>query len=171
MKEKLQLLALGLLVVGWFCYQAYSDYSWSENMIRNKTAEGWVLAVSQDNYAGPPLHPWTWFKTPVTGLWFIKPGMLRKFKSTIVTPVLNVQYDYSETDEKVNIKFFDLMGKSAFLPENVSLKNVNFDDLKWYTFPPKSPGQLLINAIELVLMVQTLEKTEELKFQSNAILF
>ena len=33
MKEKLQLLALGLLVVGWFCYQAYSDYSWSENVI------------------------------------------------------------------------------------------------------------------------------------------
>ena len=163
MKEKLQLLAVGLLVVCWFCYQAYSDYSWSENVIRNKTAEGWTLAVSQDNY-GSLLHPWTWLKTPVTGLWFIKPAMLRKFKSTIVTPVLNVQYDYEETNAEVNIQFFDLMGKSAFITENVSLENVNFDELKWHTFPPESPGQLLINQIEIVLMVQTLEKTEELNF-------
>ena len=57
--------------------------------------------------------------------------MLRKFKSTIVTPVLNVQYDYEETNAEVNIQFFDLMGKSAFITENVSLENVNFDELKW----------------------------------------
>ena len=77
MNTKLQVLA-GILIVGaWFYFDARSDYSWSNIVIKQKTEDGWTLAATQDNF-GDLIRPWTLFKTPITGLWFTKPNELRQ---------------------------------------------------------------------------------------------
>ena len=148
MKTKLKVLA-GVLIVGaWFFFDARSDYTWSEVMTQKKTVEGWTLAATQNNFADM-IRPWTWFSTPVTGLWFTKPSESHQFGSIVIAPVLRVSYDYSKTEQEEYVEFFNIAtGKSAFPPENTTPEKVNHASLEWHDYPAGTPGDKLIRYIQ-----------------------
>jgi hypothetical protein len=148
MKTKLKVLAGIVIVAAWFFFDARSDYMWSDIMTKKKTTEGWTLAATQDNFADL-LRPWTWFKSPVTGLWFTKPQDMRQNGSIVVAPVLRVSYDYSKTEQEEYVEFFNLAtGKSAFLPDKTPLEMVNMATLEWHEYPVGTPGDLLIQYMQ-----------------------
>lgn len=148
MNTKLKVLA-GILIVGaWFYFDARSDYSWSDIMIKQKTADGWTLAATQDNFADM-IRPWTWFKTPITGLWFTKPNESHQLGSIVVAPVLRVSYDYSKTEQQEYVEFFNITtGKSAFPPVNTPVEVVNSSTLEWHDYPAGTPGDTPIKYIQ-----------------------
>lgn len=148
MKTKLKVLAGVLLVAVWFFYDARSDYTWSDIMTKKKTAEGWTLAATQDNFADL-IRPWTWFKSPVTGLWFTKPQDFRQNGDILIAPILRVSYDYWKTEQEEYVQFFDISNrKSAFPPEKTPFEMVNVTELKWREYPAGTPGDLLIKYMQ-----------------------
>lgn len=148
MKTKLKVLA-GVLIVGaWFLWDARSDYTWSDIMTQKKTAEGWSLVATQDNFADL-IRPWTWIKSPVTGLWFTKPSESRRIGPVVIAPVLRVSYDYSITEQEEYVEFFNIdTGKSAFPPENTTPESINYASLEWHDYPAGTPGDKLIKYIQ-----------------------
>lgn len=147
--KRIATVLVALLVVAvWVFFHARADYSWSEKMIEKKTAEGWTLAATQDNF-GDLVRPWTWFKTPVTGLWFIRPQESRRFGSVIAVPVLRVSYDYSKTEQGKHVEFFDIAkGRSAILAEDIPIEKVVLSQLQWVAYPPGTPGDKLIKYLQ-----------------------
>jgi hypothetical protein len=122
LKKALPILTGVLLVAIWIFFDASADYTWSEAVIRKKSSEGWTVAVAQDNFVDLA-RPWTWVKTPVTGLWFTRPAEMREILDDaepprgpiIFAPVLRASYDYSKTEQDEDLEFFDLgAGRSAF---------------------------------------------------------
>ena len=110
---------------------------------------GWMdLAATQENFADL-IRPWTLFKTPITGLWFTKPNESRQLGSIVVAPVLRVSYDYSKTEQKEYVEFFNITtGKSALPPENTALEMVNSSTLEWHDYPAETPGDKLMKYIQ-----------------------
>ncbi|RJP74028.1 MAG: hypothetical protein C4532_03275 [Candidatus Abyssobacteria bacterium SURF_17] len=149
--KRMAKVCAGLLVVAvWVFFHARADYSWSEKIIEKKTAEGWTLAATQDNF-GDLVRPWTWFKTPVTGLWFIRQQESRRFRSVIAVPVLRVSYDYSKTEQEEHVEFFDIAeGRSAILVEDMPIEKVVLSQLEWVAYPPGTPGDKLIKYMQEV---------------------
>lgn len=144
MKTKLQVLAVILVVGAWFFFDARSDYTWSHVMIEKKTTEGWTLAATQDNFADM-IRPWTWFNTPVTGLWFTKPSESRHVGPMVVAPVLRVSYDYSRTEQEEYVELFNVTtGKCAFPPEDIPPDKIDYESLEWHDYPTGAPGDKLI---------------------------
>ena len=136
------------LIIALVFSSARVDYSWSELMIRKKTAEGWTLAATSDNYVDI-LSPWTLFKTPVTGLWFIKLNDLTQNGPFIAGSVLHISYDYSKTEQEEYIELFDIeKGKSAFLLKDTNIELYDPSSLEWNDYPPGSPGDKLIKFIQ-----------------------
>jgi hypothetical protein len=150
MRNKLIVLGVVLLIGAWIFFDARSDYSWSEMIVEKKSAEGWTLAATQDNFVDL-VRPWTWFNTPVTGPWFVKPEQLRRLDSSfiVIAPILRVSYDYSRTEQETYVECFDVAnGKSAFLPESTPIESVSLSQLKWHDYPSGTPGDKLIKYIQ-----------------------
>ena len=147
MKTKLK-VPVGVLIVGaWFFWDARSDYTWSDILTQKKTAEGWTLAATQET--SDLILPWTWIKSPVTGLWFTKPSESRRIGSVVIAPILRVSYDYSKTEQKEYVEFFNIAtGKSAFPPQDATPENTNYASLKWHDYPAGTPGDNLIKCIQ-----------------------
>jgi hypothetical protein len=151
-----------LIVAIWTFPGARADYVWAKNVIRERTSEGWTLAVTQDNYVSP-VRPWTLFKAPVTGLWFARPGGTwevlddaeRPRGPIVFAPILHVSYDYDRTEAEEYVEFFDLAtGKSAFAPHGTTLQDlvdagadfqrgVPLSGLQWREYDPGTPGEKL----------------------------
>ena len=148
MKTKLKGLA-GVLIVGaWFFWDARSDYTWSDIMTQKMTAKGWTLAATQDNFTDL-IRPWTWIKSPVTGLWFTKPSESRRIGPVVIAPVLRVSYDYSRTEQGEYVELFNIAtGKSAFPPHNTNPENINYASLEWRDYPAGTPGDKLNKYIQ-----------------------
>ena len=144
MKTKLQILAAVLIIGAWFMIDARSDYTWSDIVIQQKTAEGWTLIIKDDSFADA-IRPWTWLNTPVTRLWFTKPSQSRHFGPIVVAPVLSVSYDYSRTEQAEHVELFNVTtGKSAFLPQNITPDKINYEGLEWRDYPTGTPGDKII---------------------------
>jgi hypothetical protein len=63
------LTAIGVLIaiVLWIFFFARSDYNRADLIIEQEVAKDWTIVVKLKNVSDLTL-PWTWFKTPVTGL-------------------------------------------------------------------------------------------------------
>lgn len=148
MKKYLTII-VGVLVVGaWIFFYDQSDYSWAELMTQKKTAEGWTLVATQDNF-GDLARPWTWLKTPVTGLWFIKMIESRQLGSIVLVPILRVSYDYSKTEQNEYFELFDVSkGNSAILEANVPIEKINFSTIEWNNYKDGTPGDKLIKYVQ-----------------------
>lgn len=72
------LTAIGVIIAIalWIFFSARSDYNWADLIIEQEVAKSWTIVVKQDNFSDLTL-PWTWFKTPVTGLWFVNDSHTR----------------------------------------------------------------------------------------------
>jgi hypothetical protein len=150
MKAKLAAV-LGIVALSaWFVLGVRSDYSWADSITKRKTADGWTIAATQNNFADL-VRPWTWFKTPVTGLWFTKPQEWRKQGSIVVAPVLRISYDYSKTEQDEYLEIIDISTGKAAIPTN----NKTFDitdpgPLDWHDYPAGSPGSKLVKYVQSI---------------------
>lgn len=150
MKNTLKVLGAVLLIGAWIFFDAKSDYAWSELIINKKTSEGWTLAAKRES--GDFALTWTWFKLPVTGLWFTKPEQTRHLGSVVIAPILSVSYEHSITEQQEYVELFDLAsGKTAILPGNSPIEMAQFSKLKWSDFrhfPSGTPGDQLVKYIQ-----------------------
>ncbi len=132
----------------WVFFSARSDYKWADLIVEQETPKGWAIVYKQDNFADLTL-PWTWIKTPVTGLWFIIDAHTKKQNQDIyLIHTLRVSYNYSKTDreeylELVNIK----TSESAFLDPKQDLSALNASNLKWHKYEPGTPGDQIIQYV------------------------
>ena len=140
--KRILLVAVVVAVVGSFCYlDARSDYRWAEPNIAQKKAEGWTLAASNDNFA-EPTRPWTLFRAPVTGLWFVQPAeRIAVAPNVFVLPQLSLHFDFDKTEQIEGLVAFDLVNhRSAFIDEGVSAPHVKVSALEWRSFKKDTPG-------------------------------
>lgn len=132
----------------WVFFSARSDYKWADLILEQETPKGWAIVYKQDNFADLTL-PWTWIKTPVTGLWFINDAHTKKQNQDIyLIHTLRVSYNYSKTDreeyfELVNIK----TSESVFLDPEQGLLALNASNLKWDKYEPGTPGDKIIQYV------------------------
>lgn len=138
------IVSIGIISLLLF-FSAMSDYKWADLIVKQETPKGWVIVYKQNNFMDLTL-PWTWIKTPVTGLWFIKDTHTQKLNQDIyLIHTLRVSYDYSRTErdesfEIVNIK----TSESAFIDTDQDLSTLNVNNLKWYKFDSDTPGNQII---------------------------
>lgn len=154
MKGK-KILAVGTVVVAvgtLLTLRARADYQWAKRQVAEKSAHGWVLAASIDNFIDPT-RPWTWFKTPVTGLWFVKTRAQTAVTPDVyVFPQLRLRYDYNDVEEEETLTAFNIRThKSAYLPSDAPVGNLDLSSLEWRSFEPNTPGDQLQKFVEASL--------------------
>jgi len=150
----LKISSIVLLIVALLFFYARSDYTWADRVKEEKLKEGWTLVFEQDNFASLS-KPWTLFKTPVTGLWFVMDAETMPLLSNLniyLSSVLYVRYDYSQTEESHYYELFDIERmKSAMLPaENLEMAltavaKIPLDEFEWQNYEHGSPGSKLID--------------------------
>lgn len=144
----LKVIAIVGAISLWVFFSAKSDYEWADLIIKEETPKGYTIVYKQDNF-GDIVIPWTWIKTPVTGLWFINDSHSKKLNQDIyLIHTLHVSYDYSRTDKKqcwelVNTK----TGESAILDPKQDLSDINTSKLKWHKYAVGTPGYQIIQYI------------------------
>jgi len=128
---------------------ARADYKWAPKTITVKIAQSWVLAATVDNFVSP-IRPWTFFKAPITGLWFVQPKRcVRLARDVYVIPHLRVRYDYNEVEEETSLEAYDTHShRSAYVPEDRPLSSVMPSTLDWHTYEPRTPGWQLQDFVE-----------------------
>lgn len=132
----------------WVFFSARSDYRWADIIVEQETSKGWNLVYKQDNFADLTL-PWTWIKTPVTGLWFINDAQTKKLTPDIyLIHTLRVSYDYSKTDRQESWNLINIMTReSAFIDPQQDLSTLNMSKLKWLKYEPATPGNKIIQYV------------------------
>nr|VFJ78877.1 MAG: hypothetical protein BECKFW1821C_GA0114237_12084 [Candidatus Kentron sp. FW] len=132
----------------WVFFSARSDYKWADLIVEQETSKGWAIAYRQDNFADLTL-PWTWIKTPVTGLWFINDTHTQKINSEIyLIHTLRVSYDYSKTDKEESLELVNVKTReSVFLDTEQDLSALSANKLKWHKYDPGTPGDQIIQYV------------------------
>ena len=148
--KALKTTTVSLVVVALMFFYARSDYIWADR-IKNAAPSDWSLVVQQDNFSALS-KPWTLFKTPVTGLWFVKSGEIRQVAPHILlAPVLRFHYDYSQTEQYESYQLFDLQErKTAYLNDETEIDNLDIKKLEWHSYEVGTPGALLIQYFVLM---------------------
>ena len=132
----------------WVFFSARSDYMWADLIVEKETPKGWAIVYKSDNFSDLT-QPWTWIKTPVTGLWFINDSHTKKISQEIyLIHTLRVSWDYTKTDkeeslELVNVKTSEL----ALLDPEQDLSTLNANKLKWHKYKPGTPGDQIIQFV------------------------
>lgn len=140
--KRILVVAVVVALVGSFCYlDARSDYRWADANIAQKKAEGWTLAASNANFV-EPTRPWTIFRTPVTGLWFVRPAeLVAAAPNVFVVRQLSLHFDFEKTDQIEGLAAFDVVNhRSAFIDEGIPALQVKVDSLEWRSFEKDTPG-------------------------------
>lgn len=132
----------------WVFFSARSDYTWADLIVEQESPKGWAIIYKQDNFADLTL-PWTWIKTPVTGLWFINDAHTKKISPEIyLIHTLRVSYDYSKTDKEESLELVNVKtSKSTFLDPKQDLSSFNVNNLKWHKYDPGTPGDQIIQHV------------------------
>lgn len=130
----------------WVFLSASADYQWASKIIRNEVQEGWVVVHKQDNLSDL-FSPWSLFKTPVTGIWFVNDTDIKNINSNIIlVHVLRVSYNYSRTDRE---EYFNLVNakteESAFVGSGEDLKSLV--EIKWDKPASGTPGAHIIQHV------------------------
>ncbi len=132
----------------WVFFSARSDYRCADLIVEQETPEGWTIIYKQDYFSDLTL-PWTWIKTPVTGMWFINNAHTKKINQEIyLIHTLRVSYDYSQTDKEESFELVNTKTReSAFLDPEQDLSALNISKLKWYKYEPGTPGYQIIHYV------------------------
>lgn len=135
---------------------ARADYTWAPRYVTEMTSEGWTLAHQTDNYVDP-IHLWTIFRTPITGLWFVRLDEAAEVRpSTFVVPTVSVHFDYNETDRIEGLTVFDISNhRSAFVARSALGAALDFGSLKWRTFESNTPGAAVLAFVEKAMASPT----------------
>jgi hypothetical protein len=130
------------------------DYLWAPANIEYQTSQGWTLAATTDNFI-EPTHPWTIFRTPVTGLWFVKPKAARKIADgVVVVPQMSLHFNYEDTDPIEGRTVFDLRNhRSAFIADEDNVAPIHIEALEWRVFEKHTPGAEVQDFVERTLLV------------------
>ena len=167
MKKILPTLVFISVVVVWCSFQAYSDYSWSEKVIRAGKAEGWVPAASTDKFVDI-LRPWTLISAPITRLAFIKPSHFFMHNSMVSTPVMFFDYNYSDGEKyTIGLNAFDQMGKMAYIKEDPQTKKFDFTNIEWHSFPPESIAGKLIKRVQTLRLFGEFQNPYPISVEAN----
>jgi hypothetical protein len=132
-KKILSCIGIAALILFWFGWSAMSDYTWSQTVIQEKQAKGWVVAATQ-NYLIDPTHPWTIFKRPIVRIAFVKLNDITRIdKGIVFTKILWVRYaDMSRTEEEVFQDVYDCINnKWATVKNEITPVGINLSTLKW----------------------------------------
>lgn len=136
-----------VLAVGIFIYLFWirPDYNWAQKIIEKKSNEDWILITQTES--GEIIKPWTWFKTPITNLWFAKRNDILRIDSTIIAGHV---YSISRIEEKTEgVEYFELFNKSEYGSHIVTkpddLNSIKFEEIKWTKHRKGTPGGDLID--------------------------
>jgi hypothetical protein len=132
----------------WVYLSARSDYTWANLIIEQETSKGQTLITKSDNFTSLTV-PWTFFKTPVTGLWFCNKTNTKKLNQEIyLMKILYVSYDYKKTEKDEYWIIINIKNKESFIMDSEQeLNNINFSKLKWRKYETGSPGFQIIEYI------------------------
>ena len=144
----LKVIAIFVAISLWVFFSARSDYKWADLIVKQETPKGWAIVYKQDNFVDLTL-PWTWIKTPVTGLWFINDAHTKKINQEIyLIHMLRVSYNYSKTDKEESLELVNVKThESAFLEQEQDLSTLNVSKLKWHKYEPNTPGEQIIQYV------------------------
>ena len=145
MKYKIGIVAVVAAIIIWTILVIRSDYSWSERIMDDKIKQGWTVVTTLDNF-GDLIRPWTWVKTPITSIWFMRDDRITYVTQDIMAAqVLRVSYNYDKTEQDAYIELFDVkQNKSAILKRGVAIENVDIKGLEWIIFQKGTPGEKLL---------------------------
>ncbi len=144
----LKVIAIIGVISLWVFFSARPDYKWADLIVEQEIPKGWTILYEQNNFADLTL-PWTWIKTPVTGLWFINNAYTKKINQKIyLIHTLRVSYDYSKTDREESLELVNVkMNESAFLDPEQELSTLDASKLKWHRYEPGTPGDQIIQYV------------------------
>lgn len=141
MKEKLSTIAtIAGIVLFVYLFWIRPDYNWADKIIENRTTDGWELITKSES--GDLIKPWTWFKTPITGLWFAKKGDIARFDSmTMVGHIFSTNYYDDKTEGSEYYEVFNCLDYKSVIFNNLSdLKTFDPNKTDWYKISKGSPG-------------------------------
>lgn len=135
-------LAVGLFI---YFFWIQPDYNWARKIIEKKSNEDWILVTQKES--GDLIKPWTWFKTPITSLWFAKRNDILRIDSAIIAGHV---YSISRIDDKTEgAEYFELFNSEEYgshiLNKPDDLNSVKFDQIKWTNHKKGTPGGDLID--------------------------
>lgn len=132
----------------WVFLSAWSDYKWADLIVEKETPKGWTIVHKQDNLVNPT-SPWTWIKSPVTGLWFINDARTKQLDQGIyLIHTLRVSYDYIKTDKEEYLELVNVNTRElAFLAPEQDLSTLNASTLKWHKYENGTPGDETIQYV------------------------
>jgi hypothetical protein len=141
----LVLLAAVAAIAGSVLY-IREDYLWADREIAAGMQDGWHV-VYQQNIHADPVYPWTLVRTPVTALYFMKPGTIQRHGSQLfLAPVAAKTYDYThrQTHHHLFWAGFDLANNriAIFKADRDGLVVVQ-REVTWIPIQPGSPGESL----------------------------
>ena len=143
--KNLKVIIIAGAIFIWLFFAARSDYEWADAIIEQETDKGWTIVVQQDNFIDIML-PWTWVKTPVTGLWFIESSHTRKLnRGVYLIHILRVSYDYSQTDREESWELINIRTEgSKFIDSPQHLSTIDIGKLQWHKYEVGTPGYQII---------------------------
>jgi len=142
MKQTFKIIAvvfgIGLLI---YYFKARYDYSWADTKIEEAKKERYILIAELKSSS--ILKPWTWFKKPITEVWFTKPSELARIDSSIIIGhIWKYMYRDKPEFEQYYVLYNSLLYSSHVIENRDSLfiRNHAFDKLKWTIEEPNTPG-------------------------------
>lgn len=146
MKEKLSTIAT-ITGIGLFIYFFWirPDYNWADKIIENKKADNWILITKSES--GALIKPWTWFKTPVTSLWFAKKNDIARLDSvTMAGHIYAANYYNDKTEGSEYYEVFNCAEyKSVILENPAELKTFDQNKAEWFKNKKGTPGGDLLD--------------------------
>ncbi len=132
------------VLVGLAFLEARADYSWAGAFLRDAERNGWTLAGASANLIDPT-HPWTLFKKPTIGLWFVRKGTLsRAANGHVLAEVLQASNPHLVDDHasRTYQERFDCVSHRMVIVDPSRPK-----ELEWSEMPPGSPGLQVIGFV------------------------
>ena len=135
-------------------FLVWGDYSWNLK-IKDKINNQDLVLVYEQNSVGHLFRPWTWFKVPIMGLWYIDSKDCTKISENILLcKIVRIQYHYSETEyyeyyNLVNLNKFGLYFPSEEELRLLAVNKLNIDGIEWNKFNDDTPGIALLNYVSL----------------------
>ena len=148
----LKIIGIIIAIIGIISFYAWGDYSWSQKIKNNLKDKGWTLVYEVDNFASM-YRPWTWFKIPVTGLWYIDSDESTRISEDVaLCKVIRIQYNYSGTEINESYDLFHIKKFAIYFPSEEELKletfrDLDFNELDWNEFNEDTPGKALIDYV------------------------
>lgn len=135
----------GAGVIGlWIFWGISSDYTWAESVAAERFREGWSVAACSNNVV-EITSPWTFFKPPVSTIWFIRVSDIRTRGSLKIVNVLVLQRNPTgRRREETFVEVHDCRAdRYAFLETENGSEGADFRNVKWYPVEKGTPGAAL----------------------------